>query len=66
MGGFAFGAMPKPGELLPTFLQDQLRLTPEQKEQLAAIQKETDSKLDKLLTDEQKKQLKEMTDGTRF
>jgi hypothetical protein len=62
-GFMAFGGLPKPGELLSGPLQDMLRLTPEQKEQLGALQKEVDGRLAKLLTDEQKKQLKEMTDG---
>jgi spore coat protein CotH len=60
MGGGRMFAMPKPGEVLPSFLQDQLRLTDEQRKELANLQKETDEKLAKLLTDEQKKQMKEM------
>jgi hypothetical protein len=50
----------QPGQILPPFLQDQLKLTDDQKKQLAELQKETDEKLAKLLTDDQKKQLKEM------
>src|SRR5205807_860842 len=53
------GGPPQPGQLLPSFLRDSLKLTDEQKKQLDAFQKEADGKLDKLLTEEQKKQLKE-------
>ena len=56
-GGFG---PPQPGQLLPTFLQDRLKLSAAQKKQVAALQKEVDAKLAKILTDEQKKQLKEM------
>ena len=48
--------IPRPGEVLPGPLADQLGLTEDQKKQLAALQKETDEKLEKLLTDEQRKQ----------
>jgi hypothetical protein len=37
-----------------------LKLTPEQKKQLAEIQKDVDGKLDKLLTDQQKVAMKQM------
>jgi len=43
-------------------LQDQLKLSAEQKKQLAELQRDVDGRLDKLLTDEQRKQLKEMRD----
>jgi spore coat protein CotH len=62
-GGGRMFVMPKPGEVLPSFLQDMLQLTAEQKKELAKIQKETDEKLEKLLTAEQRKQLKEMNDN---
>jgi hypothetical protein len=58
-GGAAPGGPPQPGQLVPPFLRDGLKLTEEQKKQLDGFQKEADDKLDKLLTDEQKKQLKE-------
>ncbi|MGF1582928.1 MAG: hypothetical protein ACFCD0_26710 [Gemmataceae bacterium] len=51
---------PKPGQVLPEFLQERLKLTAEQKKALAALQKEVDGKLRKLLTEEQQKMLKEM------
>jgi outer membrane protein assembly factor BamB len=60
-----FGGFPQPGQLLPSFLQDRLKLTAEQKEQIAALQKEVDAKLAAILTDEQKKQLKDMRGGFR-
>jgi hypothetical protein len=64
-GRFGSGAFapPAPGQLLPPFLQERLRLTAEQKQQLEELQKEIDSKLAKILTEEQKKQLKEMRRG---
>lgn len=58
-GGGRFG-MPRPGEVLPAPVQEMLRLTDEQKKQLAELQKEVDGKVEKLLTEEQNKQLKEM------
>jgi outer membrane protein assembly factor BamB len=65
-GGFGgFGGFAAPGQLLPPFLQERLNLTDEQKKQLEALQKEVDGKLDKILTEEQRKQLKEMREGFR-
>jgi Spy/CpxP family protein refolding chaperone len=55
----AFGGPPKLGQILPAFLQGVLNLTPEQKEQLTAAEKETAAKLAKALTDDQKKQFEE-------
>lgn len=62
-GGFGggFGRM-QPGQIMPAFLQEQLKLTDAQKKDIEALQKEVDAKLDKLLTDEQKKTLKELKD----
>jgi len=48
-GGFMM-RMPRPGEILPPPLVDQLRLTDEQKKKFEQLQKETDEKLEKLLT----------------
>src|SRR5204863_1177306 len=62
-GPGGFGGPPQPGQVLPAFVQEQLNLTAEQKKQVEAIQKEVESKLGKILTDEQKKQLKEMGPG---
>jgi Spy/CpxP family protein refolding chaperone len=44
---------------VPPFVRDSLKLSDEQKKQLDSFQKEADAKLDKLLTEEQKKQFKE-------
>ncbi|MDY3551523.1 CotH kinase family protein [Gemmata sp. JC717] len=62
MGGPGGGGFrpPAPGEVLPAPLQEALQLTAEQKKRLAEIQKETEAKLEKLLTAEQFKQFKEM------
>ncbi|HVK15259.1 MAG TPA: hypothetical protein VM597_41350 [Gemmataceae bacterium] len=61
-GGFGggFGGFGRPGQIMSPFIQDQLKLSEEQKTQVAALQKETDEKLDKILTEEQRKQYKEM------
>jgi hypothetical protein len=60
-GGFGgFGGRPQPGQVMPPFLAETLKLTDDQKKQLADLQKEVDAKLDKILTEEQKKQLTEM------
>ncbi len=58
-GGF-MGPPPRPGEILPMMVQNRLRLTPDQKKEIDALQKEVDSKLEKILNDEQKKMLEEM------
>jgi len=60
-GGGGFGPPPI-GQLLPAFMADELKLTADQKKKLEELQKDTDTKLDKLLTDDQRKQLKEMKD----
>jgi outer membrane protein assembly factor BamB len=59
-GRGGFGGFPQPGQILPPFRQEQLKLTDEQKKQVADLQKEVDAKLAKLLTDEQNKQLTDM------
>jgi EF hand len=60
--GGPMGQPPKPGRILPEFLQNRLQLTAEQKKQLGALQKEVDTQLQKILTDAQKKQLKEFAE----
>ncbi len=62
-GFFGFNQPSRPGDILPTNLQDTLRLSGDQKKELESLQKSTDEKLDKLLTDEQRRQLKEMRDN---
>jgi Spy/CpxP family protein refolding chaperone len=54
-----FGGPPAPGQLLPGFLQEMLRMTAEQKKDLDDFRKHAAITLDALLSDEQKKQLKE-------
>ena len=61
-GGMVFRMAP-PGELMPPPIQDMLRLTGEQKKKLEELQKETDAKIEKMLTDEQKAQLKRLKEG---
>jgi Spy/CpxP family protein refolding chaperone len=58
-GGFPPGGPPQAGQVLPGFLQGMLKLTDDQKKQAGDLQKDVDGRLDKFLTDEQKKQLKE-------
>jgi hypothetical protein len=60
-GGFAPPV--QPGQILNPFLQGMLNLTDEQKKELDAFQKEVDGKIEKILTDEQKKQVKEMQEA---
>lgn len=62
-GPGGFGRPPRPGQILPPFVQDRLELTATQKKQLEDLQKEVDARLASILTDEQKKQLKEMQAG---
>jgi hypothetical protein len=56
------GKGPQPGVILPGFLQDILNLTDAQRKQVADLQKEVDGKLDKILTDDQRAQLRAMRD----
>ncbi len=56
-GGFG---PPKPGQVLPSFMESTLSLTPEQKTKIAALQKEVDEKLGKILTKKQKAALETM------
>lgn len=62
-GGGRMFAMPKPGEVLGAPVQDMLRMTAEQKKQLADLQKEVDAKLEKVMTEEQRAQFKQMRDA---
>lgn len=63
-GGFA--AMPAPGQIMSVATQVALKPTPEQKPKLADLQKDVDARLDKVLTAEQKKDLKQIrADFTR-
>jgi len=53
-GGMMMGGPPRPGEVLPPMFQQRLRLSPEQKAQVAELQKEVDARLAKILDDEQR------------
>jgi len=55
------GGLPRPGEVLPQMIRRELKLTPEQTRELEKLQKEVDQSLDGILTDAQKKQLKEIS-----
>jgi hypothetical protein len=63
--GFVPGVFPLPGQLMASSVEDRLKLTTDQKRQLAALQKQADGKLDALLRSEQKKQLQRMQDMAR-
>jgi hypothetical protein len=54
-----------PGTILSASQKDALKLTPEQKKQFEEMQKDVDTKLDKLLTEPQKKQLDELKQAAR-
>ncbi|HEY1188485.1 MAG TPA: hypothetical protein VGE74_12610 [Gemmata sp.] len=56
-GGF------KAGTVLPPFMVEELKLTDDQKAKLAEIEKDVKSKLDKLLTAEQKKAMENFRPG---
>jgi len=65
-GGFGpggpggFGGPPQPGQILPDRLQEMLKLSDDQKKEVADLQKDVDARLAKILTADQQKQLKEM------
>ena len=60
-GGFRMGP-PRPGEILPAMFRDRLELTAEQSKQVDALQKDVDARLEKILNEDQRQQLKEMRD----
>lgn len=65
---FGFGAqpafvMPKPGDVLAPNVQSTLQMTEQQKKALTELQKQVDAELEKILTPEQRAQLKRMRDG---
>ena len=64
-GGFGggFAARSLPGQILSTRLQETLKLTDAQKKDLEALQKDVDTKLAKILSEDQQKQLKEIRDA---
>jgi outer membrane protein assembly factor BamB len=62
-GPGAMGGRPQPGQILPSYLQDSLKLTGEQKKQVDQMQAVVDASLAKILNDEQKKELRDMREG---
>jgi poly(3-hydroxybutyrate) depolymerase len=61
-GGFSGFGTP-PGTVLALRVQENLKLTEEQKKKIAELQKEVDANLQKLLTEEQNKRLKDLKDN---
>jgi hypothetical protein len=61
--GFPGGFGTPPGTVLSPRLQDNLKLTDEQKKKIEELQKEVDARIQKVLTEEQNKQLKDLKDG---
>jgi spore coat protein CotH len=59
-GGMMFG--PRAGEVLPGPMQDMLGLSADQRKQVAELQKDVDGRLEKILTEDQRKQFREMRD----
>jgi hypothetical protein len=55
-----FGGPPQPGQVLSPMFQQMLNLSDDQKKQLADLQKDVDTRLAKILTSEQKDQMKQM------
>lgn len=51
------GGPPRPGEIMPGFMQDQLQLTDNQRQQLATLQAQVDAQLVQILTAQQIQQL---------
>jgi hypothetical protein len=54
---------PRPGQLMPPSIQDLLKLTADQKEELARLQKQTDARLDAILAIEQRRRIRGMREG---
>jgi hypothetical protein len=59
-GPGGFGGPPQPGQIMPPFIQDLLDLSADQRKQLQELQKAVDGKLEKILTEQQMKQFREM------
>lgn len=58
------GFITPPGTVLSPRVQENLKLTDEQKKEFAELQREVDAKVQKLLTEEQNKQLRELKENT--
>jgi hypothetical protein len=61
--GRFFGGPPQPGQVMPDFLADMLKVTPEQKKKIDELQKDVVARLDKILTEDQRKQIRGMKEG---
>lgn len=61
--GFGPANFAPPGQLMALSTQIALKLSPEQKTKITALQKQIDAKLETLLNEDQQKQFKEMRDG---
>jgi uncharacterized membrane protein YgcG len=61
--GGVLGGRPQMGVVMPNFVQDELGLSETQKKEVAELQKELDAKLNKILTDDQKKKYQEMKEN---
>lgn len=59
-GPIGFGAPPEPGQVLPPIFQRMLNLTDDQKKQVAELQKDVDARLEKILTPEQLRQMRQI------
>jgi hypothetical protein len=64
--GFKGKGPSQPGVVLAPFVQDALKLTDEQRKQVADLQKDVDTRLRKILTEEQRTRLLEMSQGPVF
>jgi Arylsulfotransferase (ASST) len=56
-------AAPQRVQVLPALMRARLKLTDDQKKQLEALQKEAENRVEKTLTAEQRKQMKEVLEG---
>src|SRR5262245_65584111 len=54
-----------PGQVVPASMRARLKLTDLQQEQVAALQKEAEGKLDKILDEGQRKKFKEMREDRK-
>ena len=61
--GGGFGPQLRPGDVLPMPVQNTLQMTATQKKELAELQKKVDAELEKILTPEQRAQLKRLREG---
>ncbi|EAQ78678.1 hypothetical protein [Blastopirellula marina] len=63
MGPGGMMGPPRIGEVMPSFLQQMLKLTPQQQAQMAALQQKVNAELANILTDEQEEQCAQMMQG---